>query len=582
MTSFHTGADACPRQARDRGSLAGADAGNDGGTPEKGALWDSADPDLAPEADLDFYLRRLFLPLRRDERGLVVALADSDAENIAWLAAALGSARFVAVSKTRLIAEVAKRFAGRLTDDAIFLLARQKPALSAQRVVTRAQAFVFVLLIVAVAVATWFWPLAVLAIVVAAMSLISVASIVFRAALAWLGALPTARKSPPAAAADDASLPPYSVLVPLYREARVLPGLARALLAIDYPANRLQIVLIVEDDDCDTASAAEALAARGRFEVVRVPPSLPRTKPKAANFALRFARGDFVVIYDAEDRPEPDQLRKAVAEFRRRARGTACLQARLVPNNVGDGWLPGVYAADFDLWFDVFLPGLERLGLPIPLGGTSNHFRARVLRATHAWDPFNVTEDADLGIRLAMLGYGVAMLDSTTFEEAPARIGVWIRQRSRWLKGYMQTLLVHCRNPRQSIARVGVGGYLAFQLFIGGAVLSALVNPLLWAIFIASYFVTLPLFGDHSGRMLFDVSAAGALGTNGLLTYLAVIGSRRRDRDRLALYGLTVTLYWILISVAGYRALWHLATKPFHWEKTVHGLSNPSLEDSHG
>jgi cellulose synthase/poly-beta-1,6-N-acetylglucosamine synthase-like glycosyltransferase len=385
--------------------------------------------------------------------------------------------------------------------------------------------------------------------------------VLFRAFLAWYGAVPP---NPVEAAGEPVELPHYSVLVPLYHEANVVPDLVAALGALEYPPHKLQIILIVEADDLETRAAVERFAAPP-FEVLAVPPSHPRTKPKATNYALHFARGEFVVIFDAEDRPEPDQLRKSVASFRGAPSDVACLQARLAPNNLGDGWLVKVFFLDFDLWFNVYLPGLERLGVPMPLGGTSNHFRTCVLRQVGAWDPFNVTEDADLGLRLAQFGYRVAMLDSTTLEEAPARLGGWIRQRSRWLKGYMQTWLVHGRNARMLVSQVGLSGFLAFQLFIGGAVLSALVNPILWAVFASS------VWTGH--RDFAAASIAGALGCNGVLTLLAVAGSRRSEHRALAPYGLTVTLYWMLISIAGYRALWHLAIKPFHWEKTAHGLS---------
>jgi cellulose synthase/poly-beta-1,6-N-acetylglucosamine synthase-like glycosyltransferase len=446
----------------------------------------------------------------------------------------------------------------RLTDEAVFGLARRFPELSARRVISRGQAIGLALSATSFAAALCWWPHPTELVFVAGMSSVFLAGVSFRAFLAWFGARPRVPEIP--AQGDD--LPDYTILVPLYREAAVVPGLVKALWALDYPRARLQILLVVEADDGETIAAVERHALPP-FEIVRVPPSFPRTKPKAANYALAFARGAFVVVYDAEDRPEPDQLRKAVAGFARHPPGTACLQARLVPYNISDGWLVAVFALDFDLWFNVYLPGLERLGVPIPLGGTSNHFRTAMLRAVGAWDPFNVTEDADLGLRLAQFGYRVAMLDSTTFEEAPAHLGAWIKQRSRWLKGYMQTWLVHGRNARSLSRHVGLFGFLAFQLFLGGAVLSALVNPLLWAIFLA----TSVLGGSHD----LDLAAAlGALGANALLTLLAI---RPRDRRALAPYALTVTLYWMLISVAGYRGLWQLATKPFHWEKTTHGLS---------
>src|SRR6185312_754328 len=398
----------------------------------------------------------------------------------------------------------------RLTDEAIFGLARRFPELSAQRVVTRGQPGGLTLAATLFAVFLCMYPRTVLFGFVSAMSAIFLAGVLFRAFLAWFGARPRIAESP--VQGDD--LPHYTILVPLYREAAVVPGLVTALAALDYPRERLQILLVVEADDAETVASAERCAATP-FEIVRVPPSFPRTKPKAANYALAFARGEFIVVYDAEDRPEPDQLRKAVAAFARHPPGTACLQARLVPYNISDGCLVAVFALDFELWFSVYLPGLERLGVPIPLGGTSNHFRTAMLRAVGAWDPFNVTEDADLGLRLAQFGYRVDMLDSATYEEAPACIGAWIRQRSRWLKGYTQTWLVHGRNARSLARHVGLGGFLAFQLFLGGAVLSALVNPLLWAIFIA----TSVTGGSHGVEL---VSGLGALGANGLLTLLAV------------------------------------------------------------
>ncbi|HEX4294222.1 MAG TPA: glycosyltransferase family 2 protein [Rhizomicrobium sp.] len=293
------------------------------------------------------------------------------------------------------------------------------------------------------------------------------------------------------------------------------------------------------------------------------------------NFALPFARGEFVVIYDAEDRPEPDQLRKAVAMFRALPQTTACLQARLAFYNAPENWLTRQFEADYRLWFGMLLQGLDRIGVPIPLGGTSNHFRIDVLRDIGAWDPFNVTEDADLGIRLSQRGFRVAMLDSTTFEEAPTRLGVWIKQRSRWLKGYMQTWLVHSRQTGSLVRQTGLKGFLAFQFFIGGAVVSALVNPLLWIVCVLSY-----VFPGLFPSGLEQLSAAGAIGSNSILAGLAVSAAIRCGDRRLLPCGLTVAFYWLLISVAAWRGLWHLVTRPFHWEKTTHGLSRHAAESA--
>jgi cellulose synthase/poly-beta-1,6-N-acetylglucosamine synthase-like glycosyltransferase len=355
------------------------------------------------------------------------------------------------------------------------------------------------------------------------------------------------------------------VLVPLYREARVVPRLVLALQALDYPRHLLDIKLIVEADDHETAEAAGRACSDALFEVVRVPVGTPRTKPRACNYALSFARGEFTVIFDAEDRPEPDQLRKAIAAFRGGPREVACLQARLNFYNAHENWLTRLFALDYALWFDMLLPGLDRLGVPMPLGGTSNHFRTSVLKALGGWDPFNVTEDADLGFRIAQLGYRVSLIDSTTFEEAPITLHAWMRQRSRWLKGYMQTWLVHMRSPIGLGRRIGWRGWIAFQLFLGGTIASAILNPLLWIHFLLTASPEWLVVG-------------GLGGGNALLTLLAIISPRRRGWHDLVPYALTATFYWALVSFAAYRGLWQLITRPFYWEKTEHGVSRLAAE----
>ena len=523
--------------------------------------WNKSDTATASAGNPGCYLERLFLPLWQEGDVLVIALADATAEKIAWLRAAYGAIRLIAVSKEDLLAAIHRRFAAHLTEDAISALSRERPELSAQRVVTGGQGAVLILILIVIGVTAAGEPAALARTLVAAMSLLFWLSVVFRAALALTGAGRQVSAMPKAAGRDDL-LPSYSVIVPLYREAHMVPVLARSLLALDYPHDRLQIILAVESDDAETVNAVEPLDGVTPFEVVRVPPSFPRTKPKAANYALRFARGEFAVVYDAEDRPQSDQLRKAVCEFRRQPRTTACLQARLVFDNA-HCWIARQAALDYALWFGLFLPGLDRLGAPMPLGGTSNHFRTSVLRAVHAWDPFNVAEDADMGIRLAALGYRVAMLDSTTFEEAPERVGAWIRQRSRWLKGYMQTWLVHTRCASHFVGQTGLRGFVTFHFFVGGTIVSALLNPILWAICISFAIV-----GQHSAAY---VSAGGIVASNGVLTVLAMTGTAWRGDGRLSPHGIVVPLYWLLISLAAWRALLQLIINPFHWEKTAHG-----------
>ena len=497
-------------------------------------------------------LRRLFLP--PDSEGVVVT-ADATAENRAFLKALFPAARIRPAPKAEVLAALTARFTEAISDEAVWGLARRMPALSARHVLTPGQHRLLWSLGIVLAVALYAAPQAALNAIFAMLTLGFLASALFRGLLALVAMRPVRAPAPP----DDTDLPSYTVLVPLYREAAALPGLARALLALDYPRARLDIKLAVEADDAETVEAARRLGAP--FEVVIVPPGGPRTKPKACNYALAFARGELLVIYDAEDRPAPDQLRKAAAAFRAAPRHMACLQARLAFHNEKTNWLTRMFAIDYALWFEVLLPGLDRLGVPMPLGGTSNHFRMAVLRQIGAWDAFNVTEDADIGIRLSQFGFRTGMLDSVTLEECPAHMGAWLRQRSRWLKGYMQTWLVHMRDPAALLRRTGLAGFLAFQLFIGGGVLFAVANPLLWLGLILSWLLHWQLWGIGFGV----VPGTGLLVANLVLTCMAAAGPRR------SLYGLTVMAYWALVSLAGYRALWQLATRPFYWEKTSHG-----------
>jgi cellulose synthase/poly-beta-1,6-N-acetylglucosamine synthase-like glycosyltransferase len=455
--------------------------------------------------------------------------------------------------------------------DAAEGLRRRMPELSARTVITRAQIVVLTCTLLAAAAFAARWPQTAGLTVVALSSLSFFAGMLFRGVLSLLGGAVAPQPAPSRAPA--AALPVYTVLVPLYREANVLPRLARALLLLDYPHDKLDIKIIVEADDHGTAAVARDLTTRGPFEIVRVPPGEPRTKPRACNYALHFARGEFTVIFDAEDRPERDQLRKAVVAFRRADDTTACLQARLGFYNTDDGWLPRLFTLDYYVWFHSLLPGLDRLGVPMPLGGTSNHFRTAVLRELGGWDPYNVTEDADLGIRIAQLRKRVSMLDSTTFEEAPTRLTAWLKQRSRWLKGYMQTWLVHTRHPLALWRNVGPGGFFAFHLFVGGAIVSALVNPFLWAIFAGSVLFGWRFFDGVTGETMLVLCGSGLIGGHAILTGLAVIGPMRRGWGTLAPYGFTVSLYWALISAAAFRALHQLVFNPHHWDKTEHGIT---------
>lgn len=535
---------------------------------------DPPDPGLLRAADLDAYFNGLFVPWRRQSGRLVIACAEPSPAQFARLRSEYREPiAFAAVREEALLRVVEKHYRKRLTHDAIHALADAEPSLCANTTVTSAQKKTFLLIALCALAAILFSPRTTLAILAGCLAAAYLANVLFRASLVWLGAAEAFDAPPAPAPVAEEDLPLYTILVPLYREANVLPSLVASLTALDYPNEKLDIKLIVEADDRQTRRALRALDLKSFFHIVVVPPSNPRTKPKACNYALRFARGEFTVIFDAEDRPEPDQLRKAVASFRAGPANVGCLQARLNFYNRDENWLTRLFTLDYALWFDFLLPGLDALRVPMPLGGTSNHFRTTVLRAIHGWDSFNVTEDADLGVRLARLGHRATTLDSTTYEEATSHLGDWMKQRSRWLKGYMQTWLVHMRDPVALWRRAGTRGFFAFQLFIGGTFVSSLANPLMWAIFLISHFTGIAIFTGPFGEALARASLFSLIAGNALFVYLAMLGPYRRGWLKLAPYGLTAPLYWLLISAAAWRALWQLVRRPFHWEKTRHGVS---------
>ena len=382
------------------------------------------------------------------------------------------------------------------------------------------------------------------------------------------------RASPPTDKAD-ADLPVYTIMVPLFRETRVLSDIVAALNRLDYPRAKLDIKLVLEESDAPMLRAVEALELPPVFDVVVVPRGQPQTKPKALNYALAFARGDFIVVFDAEDDPEPAQLKRALAAFEAGGPELGCLQASLCIDNFRDGWLTRQFAIEYAAQFDCLLPALEKLGLPMPLGGTSNHFRREALADCGGWDPHNVTEDADLGIRLARRGWRTGTIASTTWEEAPARLMPWLRQRTRWLKGWMQTYAVHTRFPEALHKELGWRGALAVHALLGGLVLSTFVHPVFYVI-LAAEVVSGSVLGRPESLMgagFWHLALANlALGFSvAMLTGLIAVW--RRGMRALIPSILTMPLYWLLISVAAYRAAWQLARDPFRWEKTEHGLA---------
>ncbi|MFN3312750.1 MAG: glycosyltransferase family 2 protein [Hyphomonas sp.] len=392
-----------------------------------------------------------------------------------------------------------------------------------------------------------------------------VAALVFRLYVCLIGVLKPQRAKAPLAP-DGLALPVYTLLIALKDEAATIPQLAASLRALNYPPERLDVKLLIETGDRVTRKAVLAEHWPGPAELVTVPPGEPRTKPRALNYGLARARGEFVVVYDAEDRPHPDQLTASLRAFRDGPRSLACVQAPLIGQG-GRGWLAAQWALEYAVQFGRLMPGLAALGLPIALGGTSNHFRRSWLETAGAWDPWNVTEDADLGLRLARLGLKVGMIHPPTLEAPPEKSGVWMAQRSRWLKGYLQTWLVIMRRPQAAIGELGFGGFVSIQLTLASSLLSALVHGP-WALWLLA---SLAVPGLAPWPVF--LALAGASYLSGVVLALAAPGRGGFGRLLLAL---SQPLYWPLQTLAMGRALYSLMRRPHYWAKTPH---EPAVND---
>ncbi|MDA8400842.1 MAG: glycosyltransferase [Actinomycetota bacterium] len=369
----------------------------------------------------------------------------------------------------------------------------------------------------------------------------------------------------------DRDLPVYTILVPCYHEANILPNLVDHISSLDYPRSKLQVLLLLEADDVETLEAAKALRFPDYLRIVIVPDGEPRTKPRACNVGLSLARGEFLVIYDAEDRPEPGQLRDVVSKFREGGDYLGCIQARLNYFNTDQNFITRMFTLEYSMWFDYILPGLDKLKVPIPLGGTSNHFKVSILRELGGWDPWNVTEDADLGIRATALGYRVGTINSTTWEEACSAWWPWIRQRTRWIKGYMVTTIVHTRSIVGLYRATGWRGVASLLFFIAGTPIAFLLNPIV--LLLGLYGVlALPLPNFRLPSVLSILSLTTLVVGASTMALLTAMAAQRRRQWSIIGYSLCNPAYWLLHSTAAWRALYQLVRDPSGWEKTPHGL----------
>jgi cellulose synthase/poly-beta-1,6-N-acetylglucosamine synthase-like glycosyltransferase len=376
-------------------------------------------------------------------------------------------------------------------------------------------------------------------------------------------------------ALKDADWPLYTVLCPLYREAQVVPQFVQAMLALDYPPEKLQILFLTEVDDSETRKAIRALSLPPHFKILVVPDGKPRTKPRACNYGLMHATGPYVVIYDAEDIPDPLQLKKAVLTFANHNTDVVCVQAKLSFYNVRQNVLTRWFTAEYSAWFDLILPGLQLMKFSLPLGGTSNHFRTATLRALGGWDAYNVTEDCDLGLRLKYYRMNTVLLDSTTLEEANSQLKNWLRQRSRWIKGYMQTYLVYMRHPLENFRKGHLYDLFSFQSVIGSGIAVIFINPVMWlllGLYIAFGSSLINIYHLLFPGPILYIGAFCLIFGNFFYIYLYLLACMKRKKYHLLPWTVLIPFYWLLMSIAALYAIFELLVKPHYWQKTIHGL----------
>ena len=525
------------------------------------------EPGLTIAADAPAYLAEGVIPWRRT--GQVTAYAVTDPEKagagLARLSQRSAEACLFVTTRTGLERAVARAFAPQLAARAA---RRTPPGLSVRGITALRRRALLVLLALAAAMALG-GPVA-LGAGLMALFAINAATTGLRLAALFAGG---ARGTPHGAPRPPrrAALPMISLLVPLYREANMIEALVAALSRLDYPRDRVEVRLLLEEGDRETREAVEAAALPRWIRPLVVPEGRPRTKPRALNHALDFCRGDIVGILDAEDRPDPDQLRAVVHALETAGPRTACVQCQLSYYNARQNWISRCFQMEYAIWFEVLLPGFRALGLPIPLGGTSVYFRREVVAALGGWDAHNVTEDADLGMRLARAGYEVAVLRSVTEEEATCRLTRWVRQRSRWLKGYILTWLSHMRSPRRLWRELGARGFVGLNLLFVGAATAYLAMPLFWAAVILwavegapAWRVWLPDWVVLPALLSMAVGQA-------VMLACATLAMMRRGAPGLLFWVPTLPLYWTLGAIAAWKAVIELFAAPFYWDKTPHG-----------
>ncbi|MEX0345256.1 MAG: glycosyltransferase family 2 protein [Rhizobiaceae bacterium] len=455
-----------------------------------------------------------------------------------------------------------------LAGRAVAGLFERYPQLSARIVANAMQGFSLGLIAALILFGLLFYPSLAIAALHCVFSLGFLSCVALRVAAAIRAKSPTKFKCLPI---RTDPLPKYSVLVALYKEAEMVPHLLSSLGRLYWPQSKLEILLILEDDDLETIGALQIQRLPPNVQILTVSRLGPRTKPKALSYAIPVISGEFVAIYDAEDAPHPFQLLEAWNAFRKNGERLACVQAPLHIRNGNRNLLTKHFAFEYAALFRGLLPALARNDLFFPLGGTSNHFKVAALKQVMVWDPYNVTEDADMAVRLSRFGYSLGMINAPTFEDAPDRFSVWLKQRTRWFKGWMQTFLVHGRSPLSTMRQMSFGSYIVSQILLLGIIISSMsyIFIILVLISIVAKYINIASIST------FDISLLIVDTTNILLGFFAflLLGWRTLGKpEKKGFWKIVLTLpgYWVIMSIACWRAAWQLYRQPHLWEKTPH------------
>ncbi|MFP3579538.1 glycosyltransferase [Arthrobacter sp. SIMBA_036] len=581
--------------------------------------WDAPLVDLVAEPTDDELMEQLnfsslgepqWLPWRLDDGVLTLATAVAPSEDIAADAREIfgvDDVEFRTTTDWDINQSIQRSFRRHLLYESAERLAEERPGESARIALTPWQWYLPLFLLATTMVAFLLAPLTAVTVLLATANVVFLVSIGFKSLASLRRPFDLIRDAGTAKARDrerarrglppmtgeripDGDVPVYTILVPVFREANIIDKLLTNLGRLDYPRSKLDVLVLLEEDDAETIAAAKASRPPEYVRILIVPRGEPQTKPRACNYGLTFARGEYVVIYDAEDRPEPGQLRASIAAFQQdeferghlnpHRKPLICVQAALNYFNADQNVLTRMFTIEYTHWFDSMLPGLDNSGIPLPLGGTSNHFVTSMLKEVGAWDPWNVTEDADLGLRAAVEGYRVGVINSTTWEEACSQVPAWIKQRTRWIKGYMVTSAVNTRNSLRYIHSTGVAGAVGFLGLILGTPLAFLAYPLVVGFTIVTY-VGYDVVGLVLPSWLLVGGVASMLFGNAMMIVVSGVATLRRHGWRIAIFALLNPFYWVLHSVAAWRAAWQMLTSPHKWEKTPHGLEEEFHDDGH-